>query len=82
MGRYNQYSQCTDLDNGQAVVKFYWRKEQEPDQYRVYRDDGNSGDRRSEDEICQQELKNAVCITCSGGARPEIWKKDRRECSG
>ena len=48
--------------NKQARVKFYWRKDQDPDQYRVYRRDMNSGDKRSADEICQQELKNAVCI--------------------
>lgn len=48
--------------NKQAKVKFYWRKDQDPDQYRVYRRDMNSVDKRSADEICQQELKNAVCI--------------------
>jgi len=48
--------------NKQAGVKFYWRKDQDPDQYRIYRRDMNSGDKRSADEICQQELKNAVCI--------------------
>lgn len=49
--------------NKQAGVKFYWRKDQNPDQYRVYRNDVNSADKRYIDEICQQELKNAVCIT-------------------
>lgn len=49
--------------NKQAGVKFYWRKDQDPDQYRIYRRDMNSGDKRTADEICQQELKNAVCIT-------------------
>ena len=49
--------------NKQAGVKFYWRKDQDPDQYRVYRIDVNSSDKRTADEICQQELKNAVCIT-------------------
>ena len=29
----------------------------------MYRRDQNSDDKRSPDEICQQELKNAVCIT-------------------
>ncbi len=47
----------------QAGVKFYWRKDQDPNQYRSYRSDVSSGDKRSIDEICQQELKNAVCIT-------------------
>lgn len=49
--------------NKQAGVKFYWRRDQDPDQYRIYRNDMNSIDRRSVDEICQQELKNAVCLT-------------------
>lgn len=49
--------------NKQAGVKFYWRKDQDPNQYRVYRNDVRLGDKRSIDEICQQELKNAVCIT-------------------
>lgn len=48
--------------NKQAGVRFYWRKDQNPDQYSIYRKDGNSEDKRSADEICQQELKNAVCI--------------------
>ncbi|MCQ4830356.1 DUF3320 domain-containing protein [Hungatella sp. SL.1.14] len=47
--------------NKQAGVKFYWRRDQEPDQYRIYRSEANSSDKRSSDEICQQELKNAVC---------------------
>lgn len=49
--------------NRQLGVKFCWRKDQDPVQYTVYRNDVNSGDKRSADEICQQELKNAVCIT-------------------
>lgn len=49
--------------NKQSGVKFCWRKNQDPDQYIVYRNDVNSGDKRSVDEICQQELKNAVCVT-------------------
>ncbi len=49
--------------NKQIGVKFCWRKDQDPAQYIVYRNDVNSGNRRSVDEICQQELKNAVCIT-------------------
>lgn len=47
----------------QSGVKFFWRKDQDPDQYRIYRNDVNSGDKRSVDEICQQELKNAICVT-------------------
>jgi len=48
--------------NKQAGVKFYWRRDQDPDQYRIYRSEVNSGDKRAVDEICQQELKNAICI--------------------
>lgn len=48
--------------NKQAGVKFYWRKDQEPDQYRICRSEVNSSDKRSIDEICQQELKNAICV--------------------
>ncbi|HBC98437.1 MAG TPA: hypothetical protein DC053_02115 [Lachnoclostridium sp.] len=29
----------------------------------MYRSDGNSDEKRSPDEICQQELKNAICAT-------------------
>lgn len=49
--------------NKQGGVKFCWRKDQDPAQYIVYRNDMNSDDKRSVDEICQQELKNAVIIT-------------------
>ena len=48
--------------NKQAGCKFYWCREQDPDQYRICRTETSSGDKRSADEICQQELKNAVCI--------------------
>ncbi len=57
---FKKVSVCMYKQNG---VKFCWRKDQDPDQYMVYRTDVNSGDKRSVDEICQQELKNAVCIT-------------------
>ena len=49
--------------NKQAGAKFYWRPDQQYDDYRVYRVDANTQDRRSAEEICQQELKNAVCYT-------------------
>ena len=48
--------------NKQSGVKFYWHKNQDPDQYRICRNEVNSSDKRTADEICQQELKNAVCI--------------------
>lgn len=47
----------------QAGVKFVWRKDQNPDAYRIYRRDVESDDKRSWDEVSQQELKNAICIT-------------------
>lgn len=49
--------------NKQNGMKFYWRKDQEPDRYGIYRMDTDPSDKRSADEICQQELKNAVCVT-------------------
>lgn len=49
--------------NKQGGVKFYWRKDQSPDTYRIFRKDTNQADKRSSDEISQQELKNAVCLT-------------------
>jgi hypothetical protein len=47
----------------QLGTKFIWRRDQNPDTYRVYRRDVNTADKRNLDEICQQELKNAVCVT-------------------
>ena len=49
--------------NRQSGIKFYWRKDQDPEMYRVYRMDSDPGDKRSADEIGQQELKNAICVT-------------------
>lgn len=49
--------------NKQAGVKFIWKKDQNPDVYRMYRLEQNSDDKRYPDEICQQEIKNAVCVT-------------------
>jgi hypothetical protein len=47
----------------QSGIKFVWRRDQDPNTYRVYRIDVAAGDKRSADEICQQELKNAICVT-------------------
>lgn len=44
-------------------VKFYWKQDQNPETYNLYRIDTNLEDKRSLDEICQQELKNVVCKT-------------------
>lgn len=51
--------------NKQNGVKFYWREDQDPDLYNEYRIDVNLDDKRNMDEVCQQELKNAVCKTLS-----------------
>ena len=48
--------------NKQAGVKFYWRKDQDPERYAIYRIDEKGSDKRSVEEICQQEMKNAVCV--------------------
>ena len=47
----------------QNGVKCYWNPEELPDTYQVYRVDVNLDDKRSPEEIPQQELKNAICIT-------------------
>lgn len=49
--------------NKQNGVKFYWREEQKLDLYSIYRVDVDNADKRTVDDICQQELKNAVCVT-------------------
>ena len=55
----------------QAGVKFVWRKDQDPSAYRIYRTDRNSDDKRQPDEVCQEEIKNAVCITLKDGGAME-----------
>ncbi len=47
----------------QNGVKYYWSSTQEPEQYGIYRNDTKLSEKRSIDEICLQELKNAVCVT-------------------
>lgn len=49
--------------NKQNGLKFYWREDQNPDTYCVYRNDAFCDDSRSMDDISQQELKNAICKT-------------------
>lgn len=49
--------------NRQNGVKFYWKKGQDPEAYNFYRIDTDLEDKRSAEDICQQELKNAVCKT-------------------
>ena len=49
--------------NKQQGVKFYWRKDQDPSAYYGFREDKNANTRRSANDVCQQELKNAVCMT-------------------
>lgn len=47
----------------QNGIKFYWKEGQKPDNYYIYRNDTTIEDRRSADDVCQQEVKNAVCKT-------------------
>lgn len=49
--------------NRQNGIKFYWRSNQNPDDYFIYRVRINEEDRKSPGDICQQELKNAICYT-------------------
>ena len=47
----------------QNGVKYYWSSTQEPEQFDIYRNDTELSEKRSMDEVCLQELKNAVCVT-------------------
>lgn len=49
--------------NKQNGIKFYWSPDQNPDTYVYYRVDAECDDKRAMNEISQQEMKNAVCIT-------------------
>ena len=59
--------------NKQNGIKFYWSNSQNSDIYNLYRNDSDNPDRRSPDEITQQELKNAVCLTV---ANEKFFDKD------
>lgn len=64
--------------NSQSGVKYCWKKDQDQDSYCIFRKDADLDDRRSPDEICQQELKNAVCVTLlqHGALEKEILIKE------
>ena len=64
--------------NRQSGVKYCWKKDQDQDSYCIFRKDADLDDRRSPDEICQQELKNAVCVTLMqhGALEKEILIKE------
>ena len=47
--------------NRQNGMKFYWKKDQNPDTYCIYRNDTICEDTRNVADVSQQELKNAVC---------------------
>ncbi len=49
--------------NKQNGVRFYWRKDQSIETYPYYRVDAELPEKRQMSDICQQEIKNAVCIT-------------------
>lgn len=51
--------------NKQNGIAFCWLKEQEPDSYTVIRGGESSKNARQPSDICQQEMKNAVCYTLS-----------------
>lgn len=70
--------------NKQNGIKFYWREDQNPDNYYIYRNDTTNEERRLPDEICQQELKNAVCVALSNGKvlRKEVLIKETIKIMG
>ena len=47
--------------NRQNGMKFYWKEDQDPNTYYIYRNDTACDDSRSVNDISQQEIKNAVC---------------------
>ncbi len=49
--------------NKQTGGRFVWKEDQNQDEYRIFRIDQGTENKRNADEICQQELKNAVCFT-------------------
>jgi hypothetical protein len=49
--------------NRQNGMKFCWLREQIPESYPYFRVETNMEDRRTVEEICQQEIKNAICVT-------------------
>ena len=44
-------------------MRFYWKEDQNVETYKVYRKDTELIDKRGIGDVCQQEIKNAVCIT-------------------
>lgn len=52
--------------NRQNGAKFYWKEGQNPEAYNLYRIDADMDDKRSLVDVCQQEMKNAVCKTLQG----------------
>ncbi|MGN1390001.1 MAG: DUF3320 domain-containing protein, partial [Bulleidia sp.] len=42
---------------------FFWRTDQNPEAYWIFRQESNPENRRSGSEICRQEMKNAICLT-------------------
>ena len=47
--------------NRQNGARFYWKQDQNPEEYRLYRREAGQEDKRSPEDICQQEVKNAIC---------------------
>lgn len=48
-------------NNKQNGIVYCWKRDQEPNDYMLVRGGENSKNARGADEICQQEMKNAIC---------------------
>ena len=57
------FKKVTAKQYKQSKVRFVWRIDQIPEKYLVFRKDLEQMNKRTPDEICVQEFKNAVCIT-------------------
>ena len=53
------YGRCQNTTDLQLSIL----QDQDPSNYYSFREDKNANTRRSANDICQQELKNAVCMT-------------------
>ncbi len=57
-------------NNKQNGIVYCWKRDQEPNDYMLVRGGENSRNARGANEICQQEMKNAICyVLQSNGAK-------------
>ena len=57
-------------NNKQNGIVYCWKRDQEPNDYMLVRGGENSKNARGANEICQQEMKNAICyVLQSNGAK-------------